>query len=204
MSVERLMAAELRYRVVFVVVVLLSVSISAYYRARARRVGHTIARREEGAAALALRVVLTVPLVASILLYGFAPGAMAWSALPLAPWVRWVGCGMGAVCVLAVWWVFRSIGANISETVLTKPDHRLVTRGPYRWVRHPLYAVGLLEILSLGVIAGNWFLMLLSLAGAVVFRVVVIPREEANLVRAFGESYEEYRRRTGAIIPRSR
>ena len=38
----------------------------------------------------------------------------------------------------------------------------------------------------------------------VVFRWFVIPREEANLIKVFGETYEEYRRRTGALVPRLR
>jgi hypothetical protein len=42
--------------------------------------------------------------------------------------------------VPAAWWVFSSIGRNVTETVLTKADHTLVTTGPYRWLRHPLYA----------------------------------------------------------------
>jgi protein-S-isoprenylcysteine O-methyltransferase Ste14 len=99
-------------------------------------------------------------------------------------------------------WVFRSIGSNISETVLTKQDHKLVTEGPYRRVRHPLYGVALLEILALSLIAGNWFMALLWLVGVLVFRYVIIPIEEANLIVAFDGEYEQYRARTGALAPR--
>jgi protein-S-isoprenylcysteine O-methyltransferase Ste14 len=95
-----------------------------------------------------------------------------------------------------------SIGENISETILTKANHRLVTHGPYRWIRHPLYALALLELLCLAIIASSWYLLLLACTGLVVFRAVVIPREESNLIRAFGEPYEEYRRHTGALLPR--
>ena len=56
------METELRYRVVFLLVVVVSVSISAYYRARARNAGPTIPRTEEGLMAVALRVALTAPL----------------------------------------------------------------------------------------------------------------------------------------------
>lgn len=77
-------------------------------------------------------------------------------------------------------WVFTSIGSNISETVLTKANHQLVMHGPYRWVRHPLYAVALLALLALGLMAANALLLLIWASGAAVFRGIVIPREEAH------------------------
>jgi protein-S-isoprenylcysteine O-methyltransferase Ste14 len=51
--------------------------------------------------------------------------------------------------------MFLSIGANISETILTKRTHQLVTHGPYRWIRHPLYAFSLLELFSLALLADS-------------------------------------------------
>lgn len=98
--------------------------------------------------------------------------------------------------------MFVSIGDNISETILTKSTHQLVTHGPYRWIRHPLYAFALLLLLPLGLLASNWFLLLFPCIRAVVFRWVVIPREEANLIKLFGKQYETYRERTGALLPR--
>ena len=100
--------------------------------------------------------------------------------------------------------MFLSIGDNISETVLTKRTHQLVTHGPYRWIRHPLYAFALLELFSLALLADSWFLFSFPCIVFVVFRWFVIPREEANLIKVFGEAYEEYRRRTGALVPRLR
>ncbi len=153
------MTTEHAFRAVFLLVVLCTAAISTYYRSVARSVGGTIARRDEGAMAVVLRLVLTVPLAGSVLLYALVDGAMSWSALPLPVWARQLGCVLGLLCALGEWWVLRSIGPNISETVLTKHDHKLVTSGPYRWVRHPLYSLGLAGIFSLGLIASNWFML---------------------------------------------
>ena len=106
-----------------------------------------------------------------------------------------------AVLPLGVLWVFTSIGSNISETVLTKANHQLVMHGPYRWVRHPLYAVALLALLLLGLMAANALLLLIWAGGVAVFRGIVIPREEAHLIARFGAVYERYRARTGALLP---
>jgi protein-S-isoprenylcysteine O-methyltransferase Ste14 len=198
------MVAELQFRLIFMAVFVTSVSISAYYRRKAQESGETISRRAEGTLALTLRACGASVVLASFLLYAFIPQWMRWSALPLPGWVRWLGAGMGIACLPLLWWVFRSIGENISETVLIKKGHRLVTDGPYRWVRHPLYGLALLELLSLSLLASNWFMMLFCLIGTLVFRLAVIPAEERKLMEAFGEGYEDYRKRTGALVPRVR
>ncbi|MGH9836982.1 MAG: isoprenylcysteine carboxylmethyltransferase family protein [Blastocatellia bacterium] len=196
------MEEELIFRLIFIVVFALGLSISTYYRRLARKSGDVISRSQEGTLALILRAVMALPLLLAILLYAFLPGWMAWSAISLPIWVRWLGAGLGIACLPLIWWVFSSIGSNISETVLTKREHKLVTKGPYRWVRHPLYGVALLEILALSLLASNWFMALLWLIGVLVFRFVVIPIEEAKLIAAFDGEYEQYRMRTGALAPR--
>jgi protein-S-isoprenylcysteine O-methyltransferase Ste14 len=95
-----------------------------------------------------------------------------------------------------------AIGPNISETVLTKAEHELVMHGPYRWIRHPLYTSATLTFVSLGLIASNWFILLMAATAAFAIRVIVIPREEKNLEGRFGEDYRTYRARTGALLPR--
>jgi protein-S-isoprenylcysteine O-methyltransferase Ste14 len=196
------MEEKLVFRLIFIGVVALGVSISTYYRRLARKSGEAISRRREGRLALILRTVMVLPLLLAILFYAFAPRWMDWSAISLPVWVRWTGAGLGIACLPLLWWVFSSIGSNISETVLTKREHELVTRGPYRWVRHPLYGAALLKILALSLIAGNWFMALWWLVGILVFRCVVIPIEEAKLIAAFDGEYEDYRARTGALVPR--
>jgi protein-S-isoprenylcysteine O-methyltransferase Ste14 len=196
------MEIELVFRMIFIGVFALGLSISTYYRRRARKSGEAIYRRQEGALALILRLVMALPLLLAILFYAFVPRWMEWSAISLPVWVRWIGAWLGVACLPLLWWVLSSIGSNISETVLTKWEHELVTQGPYRWVRHPLYGVALLKVLALSLIAGNWFMALLWLIGVLVFRCVVIPIEEAKLIAAFDGAYEQYRARTGALAPR--
>ena len=36
-------------------------------------------------------------------------------------------------------WAFQSLGSNLTDTVVTRRQHTLITHGPYRWVRHPFY-----------------------------------------------------------------
>jgi protein-S-isoprenylcysteine O-methyltransferase Ste14 len=101
-----------------------------------------------------------------------------------------------------MYWISRSTGKKVSETKLIKEDLDLVTSGPYRWVRHPLYSGALTLLFSISLVFGDWILLGYSLAGFIIFRILVIPAEEQQLLETFGEEYEYYQRRTGRLFPR--
>ncbi len=189
------------FRVIFLLVFLTSVGISGFYRRRARQSGEVIPRRAEGSLILILRMVMALTVAASFFAYVFAPSWLSWSYWFLPLWVRFFGAFISMLCIPAIRWVFVSIGNNISETVLTKSTHQLVMVGPYRWIRHPLYAFALLELFALALVASNWFLFIFPCIVAIVFRLFVIPIEEANLIKLFGKRYEDYRQHTGALFP---
>jgi protein-S-isoprenylcysteine O-methyltransferase Ste14 len=196
------MDIELIFRLLFLLVLVLAFFISASFRRKARQSGDVVSRRDEGIVALVLRVTVALPLLVSLLLYIFYPQALDWSKIILPLWLRWLAAAVAVLCIPMIYWVFRSIGRNISETVLTKSDHELVTEGPYRWIRHPLYALALLLLFSLSLVAENWFLFTYSVVGLVIFRYLVIPAEEERLIVTFGEEYKAYQQRTGALIPK--
>jgi protein-S-isoprenylcysteine O-methyltransferase Ste14 len=104
--------------------------------------------------------------------------------------------------VPVVYWVLTSLGRNISETYLTKGEHVLVSHGPYRWVRHPLYSAATLAFLGLGLLAANAVMLVMALVMIVAIALLVIPREEAELTGKFGPAYVEYMGRTGRLLPR--
>jgi protein-S-isoprenylcysteine O-methyltransferase Ste14 len=59
-------------------------------------------------------------------------------------------------------------------------------------------------LFSISIFLGDWVIFVYSLVGTIVFRYLVIPAEEEKLITAFGEEYEEYQSRTGALIPKLR
>jgi protein-S-isoprenylcysteine O-methyltransferase Ste14 len=181
-----------------------AIGSSALYRRRARIEGGTIARREEGPALVALRLLVTLPLLAALLAYSIDPERMSWAELRLPLWLRWAGVLLGLAALASVHWVLRALGKNVSETVLTKEDHELVTEGPYRWVRHPLYTTGLALLVAVGLMSANALLLAFPLAGAVFVLFGIVPREEAALLQRFGERYRRYTCRTGRLLPRLR
>ena len=151
-----------------------------------------------------LRLLVAAPLYLSFLAYMLNPQWMDWSSWPLPAWLRWLGAGVGLGTLPVLYWVMVSIGKNISETYLTKESHALVTHGPYRWIRHPLYTVATGAFVSLGVVASNWFIMAIAVVAFLGIAIVVVPKEEGELVRRFGAAYQEYQLRSGKLSPRWR
>ena len=78
---------------------------------------------------------------------------------------------------------------------------KLVTRGPYRLLRHPAYTGGILVFAGVGLSTGNWISFaaaLLAVGLAYAWRIHV---EEIALRERFGAEFEAQRRRTWAVIP---
>jgi protein-S-isoprenylcysteine O-methyltransferase Ste14 len=174
--------------------------ISGLYRRRART-QEFIKRQEEGYLALVLRFAVAIPLFLVISMDIFFPELMGWSKFNLPNWLRIIGMSLALGSVLWLWWVFKAIGNNISETVLTKESHELVTTGPYRWIRHPLYAGALLLLISVSLVLEDFVILSYAVIGILAFRLLVIPVEEEKLLETFGEDYECYQSRTNAFLP---
>jgi protein-S-isoprenylcysteine O-methyltransferase Ste14 len=98
-------------------------------------------------------------------------------------------------------WARIALGANWSGTVTIKTGHNLIRRGPYKWIRHPIYTGILLSFLGTVLLLGEvrafcgFALVLFAL-----YRKA--KREESFLSEEFGEGFAEHARHTGMFLPR--
>ncbi|WP_319522554.1 isoprenylcysteine carboxylmethyltransferase family protein [uncultured Desulfosarcina sp.] len=134
-------------------------------------------------------------------------GAPLW--IPPSP-VRWFAAAMFLVAGIVGWWGSRSLGEF--DALGVKPALRAMengapagnvpftVRGPYRWVRHPLYLVSLVIIW-----AGPVFTLdrLLHNVLWTLWIVIGATMEERDLVNCFGEAYRNYRKTVPMLLPRS-
>jgi protein-S-isoprenylcysteine O-methyltransferase Ste14 len=156
--------------------------------------------REGGFAAA--RWLIGLPAGVTLLLYMAAPGLLEWAQLPLAGVVRWSGAVLFGTALVLLAWVHGTLGTNFNTTLVVKADHELITSGPYRYVRHPMYTAFIALFTGMFLLSAN--LLLGVLGGLALYALLVMrtPREEAQLAERFGQAYETYRSRTGALLPR--
>jgi protein-S-isoprenylcysteine O-methyltransferase Ste14 len=94
----------------------------------------------------------------------------------------------------------RHLGRNWSGNIRVAEDHQLVRSGPYRVIRHPIYSAMLVMFLGTSIADGTAH----SIIGtAILFAAYArkIRLEEETLRGTFGDAYDEYRKRTWALIP---
>lgn len=187
-------------RVLVGLLVISGLTISAYYRRRADKT-----RDEVTASDGPFRVLRLIGLVfaGSLLTYLVAPEWLSWASLTV-PWeFRLVGVVLSIGSLPLLVWVFRSLRGNVTPTSATRADHELVTNGPYRLIRHPLYTFAMSYWIGICLVAANWLLILL-LVTAFLGVTLRTPLEEERLIDEFGDDYQAYIERTGRYFPRRR
>ena len=175
-------------------------TVGLYHRLRSNASREKLDRWQEGPVILiGLRLAGAI-LWLAVFAYMIDPAWMAWSQVALPAWLRVAGAGLCAVCTVLMLWTLRSLGTNLTDTVVTRRNHTLITHGPYRWVRHPFYGCMVLLIVAISLLAANWFFVI---AGAVVFSLIGIRTrtEEEHLAARFGDAYRSYMARTGRFVP---
>jgi len=190
------------FRILAALVLFTGMGISTYFRLKAdKETGEKISRKVDGSAMMNIIRFGGLILWLSPLVYLINPNWMNWSKIGLPESIRWLGVGIGVLCTFGIYWLFSSIGSGITPTSATRKEHKLVTRGIYRWIRHPLYTIGSSFIISFGMMADNWFITAFGIL-AFILMASRTPKEEANLVEKFGDEYREYMKRTGRYLPR--
>jgi protein-S-isoprenylcysteine O-methyltransferase Ste14 len=190
------------FRILAGVILITGMGISTYFRLKAdKETGEKISRKVDGSAMMNFIKIGGLILWLSPFVYLINPAWMAWARIGLPEWVRWLGVGLGLIGVLGVYWLFSSIGSGISPTSATREKHVLSTKGPYKYIRHPLYTFGSSLFIAFGMMADNWFIALLGIL-AFIGMAVRTPKEEANLIEKFGDEYREYMKHTGRFLPK--
>lgn len=192
---------DLVFRNALLAIVALVLPVLLYYRIRSQATGEPLDRRQEGLFILATLRPVAAAAYGGIIAFLIDPAWMAWSSVPLPSGVRWAGVGVCAASAVLWIWTFYRLGPNLTDTVVTRRAHALVTNGPYRWVRHPFYGCVALFTGGTALLAANWFVAVTG-ALVVVLLVVRTRTEEAHLLARFGPAYERYINRTGRFLPR--
>jgi protein-S-isoprenylcysteine O-methyltransferase Ste14 len=124
---------------------------------------------------------------------------MDWTITPAA--IQYFGLLLIPAGLALREWAIIKLGRFFSRTVQLEPGHRLITDGPYRWIRHPAYTGMILVDLGIAFALGTWLGAVVTLGlilGATMYRITI---EENVLIAAFGDEYRDYMKRTWKLFP---
>lgn len=211
------MFEELFFPIAVLVLFVLFMSIRSYYGRKAQPPAQKRTRQERWADQVKYEskwlVILRVVLVYAMIVF-----IVIWSLLPflLPPITQLVivnqlcqlviqslGVVICIAMILGITWVGIHLGKQVSGTLEIKEGHKLITSGPYKYIRHPMYLVYFIFNLGLFLICLNLILFVIVLLGI----IVVASRmrvEEEMMVEQFGDEYRKYMNRTGRLFPRLR
>ncbi len=164
--------------------------------------GRSAHKAESSETKLSRGLHLALLAVSFLLLFSpaFGFGLMGRRLWPESTAAAWAGVGVTVLGLLFTVWARVHLGRYWSGEVQIKQGHRLITTGPYAFVRHPIYTGFLLavvgSVVSLGEARG-----LVVIAATLIAFWRKLRIEEAVLAREFGGEYAVYRGRTKALIP---
>jgi protein-S-isoprenylcysteine O-methyltransferase Ste14 len=190
------------FRIIVGLLLILFILHRAFYSRKIQHANEEVVDKPDLGALSKIASLIAVPAFLATLIYLFFPQWLIWSEIDLSSGIRWLGVIAAAAGFGLLQWSQSSLGQNWSDDPVLIQDHRLVTNGPYRWVRHPLYSAFLLIFASLTLISASWLIGLLWLAMTALDILARVSTEESLMQQQFGGEYQSYMQKTGRFFPR--
>ena len=120
----------------------------------------------------------------------------------LPTWAGWIGAAIFALSLWVLWRSHADLGRQWSVKVEIQEEHKLVTDGIFRHIRHPMYAAHILWGIAQPLLLWNWIAGLSMLVTIFPLYFYRVPKEEMMMVDEFGDEYRHYMDRTGRVFPK--
>jgi protein-S-isoprenylcysteine O-methyltransferase Ste14 len=148
-----------------------------------------------------LLVVVSLGFIAVPWVYLFT-GWPAFADYEMPMWAGWFGTVVFAGALVMLWRSHADLGLNWSPIMEIRVEHTLVTRGVYRYMRHPMYSAHFLWAVAQALLLQNWIAGPAFLVTSIPLYLFRVPVEERMMLERFGEEYKLYMSRTGRMFPR--
>lgn len=136
------------------------------------------------------------------LIYIFTP-FLDFANYQLPTWLGVLGVFIGFFGIWLFYLSHRDLGKQWSVQLEIREEHKLISDGIYKYVRHPMYSAIWLVVIGQALLLQNF---IAGLAGLVTFGSLYFLRvfkEEEMMVKTFGDEYLEYSKKTGRIFPKN-
>jgi protein-S-isoprenylcysteine O-methyltransferase Ste14 len=115
-------------------------------------------------------------------------------------WIRYIGLSLYLIFSWFQIWALKSLGENYSQDILIKKNHDLISKGPFKVIRHPQYVSQILIDLG-GAAATLSFIVAPFALVQIPFIILRASVEDKLLAKHFSDKFLSYKRKTGFIIP---
>ena len=113
----------------------------------------------------------------------------------------WCGGILMGTSLPLLYWVHHSLGQYFSARLVLQEDHQIIQKGPYQWIRHPMYTVGFLYLIGAGLLSNSTIVLLLPTLSFGILVGLRVSDEEAMLEQS-NPKYTEYKQSTGRFLPK--
>lgn len=193
--------SETGCRVALGLIFLGAVCIGVPHRLRADRAGGRVSSRVDPSWFWILMGVVGPPVLFVCLAFLIQPRWVDFARIDAPLWLRLTGVPVALAGIALFGWMFHHLGLNVTSTSMPRDNATLVTGGPYRWIRHPMYSAALILLLASALLTSN---AVVVIGGIGMFALLAARSrlEERRLIEKFGDAYRAYQHRTGRFLPR--
>ena len=196
------METETSFRVIAPLLLIVFAAHRGYYvKYHSKPEDATLKQRAEGTTSRMAGMLGMLGFIA-IIIFIIQPEWLAFAQLSLPLWLRWAGLGLAVFGFGLLQWAQHTLGKSWSDIPRMMQGQNLITSGPYRFIRHPIYTAFLLILGSLLFISSNWLVGLCWIGMTILEASSRIRFEESLMLEFFGDEYRHYMKRTGRLLPR--
>ena len=196
------------FRLLLVIIYGMFATVRIYYRTRERAPTKEASEQKEGIEKIGgfVGVIMSVGIIGMFIttfIHIIRPSWFLWTQIPLPISLQLFGVILGLSSIPLLIWTHRTLGEFYAPILEVKEEHTLINKGPYTFVRHPMYSVFIMFTSSIALICINLFVTIFCLM--VIFPFPIIARkEERMLLNELGKDYQDYIDRTGRFLPKLR
>ncbi len=150
---------------------------------------------------LAMMIYEILTFIAYVFFYKWIPWEITHIA-QIPSWLRWIGLPLGIGALIYFIIIHEALGKNFSPKLRIKKEQTLITSGPYKRIRHPMYVAFLLLHIAVFLIVSNWIIGVTWMVFLITIIIVRVKPEEDMMLERFGDEYSQYMKRTWRFFPK--
>ena len=189
---------EVYFKIEFFSLLIVYFVIMSYYRRRYSGNEKEVIKKQKREKPLLSFVgvsLLLAPLLYLVELIDFA-------SFQLFDWQRIIGGACALMGLGYFYWTHNILGKNWSLMLEIRKNHELIMSGPYKYIRHPMYASVYLIHIGFLILTANWLVGVLLLAPFTLLYIVRVRPEEQMMIERFGKKYQDYMTKSGRLFPK--